>query len=53
MCMKNLFCKNSSKIVPVNAAVTIEPGIYLDGKFGVRLEDTFLVTKTGRKKLTY
>lgn len=45
--------KNSPKIVPVNAAVTVEPGIYLDGKFGVRLEDTFLVTKTGRKKLTY
>ena len=45
--------KDSTEIVPENAAVTVEPGIYLTGKFGVRLEDTFLVTKTGRKKLTY
>jgi len=33
-------------------AVTVEPGIYLHGKFGVRIEDTVLVTKTGCKILT-
>jgi len=32
--------------------VTIEPGIYFDGRWGIRLEDSFLVTKTGSKKLT-
>jgi len=32
--------------------ITIEPGIYLKNKFGVRIEDTVLVTKTGFKKLT-
>lgn len=32
--------------------VTVEPGIYLPGKFGVRLEDTVAVTKTGAKILT-
>lgn len=32
--------------------VTVEPGIYLTGKFGVRLEDSFLVTQTGSKNLT-
>lgn len=32
--------------------VTIEPGIYLEKKFGVRIEDTILVTKTGYKVLT-
>jgi Xaa-Pro dipeptidase len=32
--------------------VTIEPGIYLPGKFGVRIEDDVAVTKTGRKILS-
>jgi len=32
--------------------VTVEPGIYLVDKFGVRLEDTVAVTKTGAKILT-
>lgn len=35
-----------------NFIVTVEPGIYLPGKFGVRLEDSYLVTKTGAKNLT-
>ena len=28
-----------------NMVITIEPGIYLKGKFGVRIEDTIIVTK--------
>lgn len=32
--------------------VTVEPGIYLPGKFGVRLEDTLAVGKAGAKILT-
>ncbi len=35
-----------------NFVVTVEPGIYLAGKYGVRLEDSYLVTKTGSKNLT-
>lgn len=34
-------------------AVTIEPGIYLPHRFGIRLEDTFLVTPTGHRRLTH
>lgn len=33
-------------------AVTIEPGIYLLGKFGVRIEDTALITESGCEALT-
>lgn len=32
--------------------ITIEPGIYLERRFGVRIEDTVLVTKNGYKVLT-
>ena len=32
--------------------ITIEPGIYLEKKFGVRIEDTVLVRKSGYKVLT-
>jgi Xaa-Pro aminopeptidase len=32
--------------------VTIEPGIYMPGKFGVRIEDMVLVTATGGEILT-
>ena len=38
--------------VSENAVVTIEPGIYFAGKWGIRLEDSFLVTRKGAKKLT-
>lgn len=32
--------------------VTIEPGVYLPGRFGIRIEDTVLVTKSGCENLT-
>lgn len=32
--------------------VTVEPGIYLPGQFGVRIEDTLLVTPNGSERLT-
>lgn len=39
-------------VLEENYVVTVEPGIYFDGRWGIRLEDSFLVTKTGSKKLT-
>ncbi|MFQ5613899.1 MAG: M24 family metallopeptidase [Anaerolineae bacterium] len=38
--------------VPAGAIVTIEPGVYLPGEFGVRLEDMVLVTDGGAEVLT-
>jgi Xaa-Pro aminopeptidase len=32
--------------------VTIEPGVYLAGQFGIRIEDMVAVTKTGGQVLT-
>ena len=33
--------------------LTIEPGIYLPHRFGIRLEDTILITPTGYRRLTH
>ncbi len=35
-----------------NSIITVEPGIYLPGHFGIRIEDMLLVTKNGNKNLT-
>lgn len=37
----------SEEILREDMAVTVEPGIYIPGKFGVRIEDLAIVTKFG------
>jgi Xaa-Pro aminopeptidase len=32
--------------------VTVEPGVYIKGRFGVRIEDTVLINKKGKRVLT-
>ncbi len=36
----------SEKVLEVNNVVTVEPGIYIPDKFGVRIENTVIVTRT-------
>ncbi|WP_108624413.1 M24 family metallopeptidase, partial [Candidatus Similichlamydia epinepheli] len=38
---------NKEEPLAIDSCVTIEPGIYLPGRFGVRLEDSFIVGETG------
>ncbi len=39
-------------VLPENSVITIEPGVYLPGAFGVRLEDMAIVTPSGVEILT-
>ena len=41
----------SKELLKAGQAVTVEPGIYLEGKFGVRIEDLVLVTAQGHENL--
>lgn len=42
----------SDVILKPGMVITVEPGIYLPGKFGVRIEDMVLITKNGNEVLT-
>ena len=41
-----------NNIINEDSVVTVEPGIYLEGKFGVRIEDFVIVTKDGCINMT-
>ena len=44
--------KSSKDILPAGAVISAEPGIYLPGRYGVRIEDVLHVTENGSENLT-
>ena len=44
--------KSNETPLQAGDVITIEPGVYIEGKLGIRIEDDILVTKQGYKILT-
>lgn len=44
--------RGSKTVLKENMVVTVEPAIYIPGRFGIRIEDTVLVKKNGCEILT-
>ncbi len=46
------FSSNSDVVIPENAVLSVEPGIYIEGEFGVRIEDIVKISHLGYENLT-
>ncbi len=50
--LPRIYFKREKDVFLENMVVTVEPGIYIPNKLGIRIEDTYLVTKNGSRPLT-
>lgn len=44
--------KRSDDVLQVGEVVTVEPGVYVPGEFGIRVEDLVVVTEDGHRNLS-
>lgn len=47
------FSPRCNEVLKEGMIITVEPGVYLEGDFGLRIEDMALVTKNGAEILTH
>ncbi len=47
------FVENATETLVVGDVVTLEPGLYVDGVGGLRIEHNYLITDTGYERLTH
>ena len=46
------FNHRNDKPMPLNSVMSAEPGIYLPGRFGVRIEDVIILREDGCEDIT-
>lgn len=48
----NLNARSGDTVLHVGELITVEPGIYIEGKYGCRIEDMVYLSETGKQNLT-